>query len=387
MPIVSIGDLVKESKRYEDCLLGVETEDKEEDFEDSPYAPSDIRISQRMISIYQVHHWIENGTLLLSPDFQRNMVWDIQRQSLLIESLMLGIPIAAFYFQEDYEGNKLVIDGLQRLSTINLYMRDEFQLKGLQYLKNYNGSRYSQLPKKYRLRIEETQLAVNILDSTCNELVKFDVFRRVNTGGVPLNSQEIRNIMATAETRSLLNEMSRSEEFIEATRGKVKDIRMDAQELCLRFIAFYTRYDFTTGSFNSMNALSKMLDQTILDLNKIKKGQHELFLDAFKKSMGRCRRLLGDTAFSKESVNYIINKPLFTSWSVVMANFEISSELLIKNCQKAKALQHEYFDIGQYYNAITSSTATMKNIELQFKGVRRILEELFDVDSVEADKF
>lgn len=315
--------------------------------------------------------------MTLSPDFQRNMVWDIQRKSLLIESLMLKIPIPAFYFQEDINGDKLVIDGLQRLSTIYSYMEDSFRLKGLQYLENYNGYCYSQLPRKYKTRIEETQMAVNILDSKCHELVKFDVFRRVNTGGVPLNPQEIRNSMATPDTRSLLKQMSESEEFIKATRGRVKDIRMDAQELCLRFIAFWMRYDSHSGQLSHLMALTRMLDRTLLELNQKKKDYHLLLCALFKNSMEKCHALFGEEAFSKEDLNLIINRPLFVSWSVVMATCTLDMETLQSRRNDAIELQHKYFGGGEYYNAITSSTATKKNMELQFEGVRRILEELF----------
>ena len=111
MPVKSLRGLLEETERYENELVGIESEDKgEENIDDSPYSPDDVRISQHMYSVYQVHHWIEKGVLTLSPDFQRNMVWDIQRKSLLIESLMLKIPIPAFYFQEDINGDKLGID-------------------------------------------------------------------------------------------------------------------------------------------------------------------------------------------------------------------------------------------------------------------------------------
>ena len=378
MPVKSLRGLLEETERYENELVGIESEDKgEENIDDSPYSPDDVRISQHMYSVYQVHHWIEKGVLTLSPDFQRNMVWDIQRKSLLIESLMLKIPIPAFYFQEDINGDKLVIDGLQRLSTIYSYMEDSFRLKGLQYLENYNGYCYSQLPRKYKTRIEETQMAVNILDSKCHELVKFDVFRRVNTGGVPLNPQEIRNSMATPDTRSLLKQMSESEEFIKATRGRVKDIRMDAQELCLRFIAFWMRYDSHSGQLSHLMALTRMLDRTLLELNQKKKDYHLLLCALFKNSMEKCHALFGEEAFSKEDLNLIINRQLFVSWIVVMATCTLDMETLQSRRNDAIELQHKYFGGGEYYNAITSSTATKKNMELQFEGVRRILEELF----------
>lgn len=374
----SINDFLKESKRYEGELVGMEIEDEgEESPVDYPYSPDDVRISQHMYSIFQVYHWIEEKVLFLSPEFQRNVVWDVPHKSLLIESVMLKIPIPAFYFQEDSEGNKLVIDGLQRLSAVYSFMKDEFKLKGLQYLEKYNGLFYSQLPRKYRTRIEETQLAVNVLDSKCNELVKFDVFRRVNTGGIPLNSQEIRNIMATEGTRRLLKEMSTSPAFIRATRGRVNDLRMDAQELCLRFIAFYLRYSPKTGCLERLSALTRMLDQTILELNSMQEQEAIRFVELFEKSMDRCHALLGDCAFSKEGLSYIINKPLFISWSVIMAGYTVRVEELYSLQAEAIKLHHKYFGEGKYYNAITSSTAAKKNMEIQFEGVIRILEELF----------
>lgn len=374
----TLSDFIEESRRYENELVGIEMECEENGNQDEdPYSPDDVRISQHMYSVYQVFYWIENSVLVLSPEFQRNIVWDQQRMSLLIESLMLKIPIPAFYFQEDQEGNKQVIDGLQRLTTIYSYMKDEFELKGLQYLNNCNGVYYSQLPRKYRTRIEETQLAVNVLDSRCHELVKFDVFRRVNTGGIPLNSQEIRNIMATKETRCLLKEMSTSDEFVSATRGRVQDLRMDAQELCLRFIAFYLRYDSSTKKLDHLMSLTNMLDQTILELNGMERKEHDKFAEIFKSSMERCHALLGEAAFSKEGLKHIINKPLFISWSVVLANYPMGKEKLEGRQSEAIKLQYKFFATGKYFNAITSSTTTRANMEFQFEGVNKIIKELF----------
>lgn len=375
---LTIKDLLEEERRQGDLLVGIETEDVgEELLDNNPYSPNDVRINQRIFSIYQIQHMIKDKhqTLFLNPDFQRNVVWDVQRKSLLIESIMLGIPISTFYFQEDCNGNKFVIDGLQRLSAISQFMDGGFELKGLQYL-SYDGYKYVDLPQKYVTKIEDTQLVVYVLDSTCHELTKFDVFRRVNTGGVPLNSQEIRNSMATSGTRHLLSEMSHSMEFLKATRGRVKDIRMDAQELCLRFITFYMKYDFESGSLKNIGSLIKMLDQTILTLNQMQDFERIQLYEVFKKSMIFCRALLGDEAFSKKKMNHIINKPLFISWSVIMAGYDGTIDLLERQHEKAVTLQEAYFDDGPYFYSITSSTATAKSMALQFEGVRKIMEEL-----------
>lgn len=150
-------DLLQEEKYHADSLMGIETEDLgEENLEHNPYSPNDIRINQRIFTIYQIQHMIETKKLFLTPDFQRNLVWDPRRKSLLIDSIMLGIPISSFYFQEDYEGNKIVIDGLQRLSTISQFMDNEFALRELQYL-NYNRCRYCDLPQKYVNKVDLTK--------------------------------------------------------------------------------------------------------------------------------------------------------------------------------------------------------------------------------------
>lgn len=374
----TMGELLRETREYEDVLLGIETEDTSgEDLDLIPYySAGDIRISTMMYSVYQIFHWIEENILLLHPPYQRNEVWDIRRKSLLMESLMLRIPIPTFYFQEDQDGTKMVIDGLQRLSTIYGFMKEGFRLQGLQYLKEVEGCLYSELPRKYRVRIQETQLSVNVLDSKCDELVKFDVFRRVNTGGVPLNAQEIRNIMAVDETRALLLAMSRSEEFLKATRNRVKDIRMDAQELCLRYILFCFRYDEKRKELKDLQSMASMMDMIVVFLNKMEQEDLAVFLYMFKESMKRCYALLGEAAFSKENSRHIINKPLFVSWSVVLTYRKPDLKILEEKREAAVRLQNEYFRDGKYYNAITSSTTTRRSLKLQFEAVERILEEL-----------
>lgn len=87
-------------KQIEEEYIGIE--DGIDNFEENelPYNVNDIRVEQKMITIFQVEYWISNGVLDLQPEYQRNLVWDNQRKSLLIESLLLKIPIPAFYLDE-----------------------------------------------------------------------------------------------------------------------------------------------------------------------------------------------------------------------------------------------------------------------------------------------
>ncbi|MEE1255903.1 MAG: DUF262 domain-containing protein [Lachnospiraceae bacterium] len=365
-------------------ISGLEYEDEADDLgmdeiEGIPYCADDIRIDQKMFSLYQVFRWIQQGKLNLRPDFQRNFIWSRKKQSLLIESLMLKIPIPAFYFDEDAEGNRTVIDGLQRLSTISDFLEGKFRLYGLQYLINCNGKSFEELDKRYQMRIEDTQLAINILDAKCPAMVKFDVFRRINTGGVPLNSQEVRNVMANRRTQEFLLRLSQSEAFVSATRGKIKDNRMGAQELCLRFVTYLVLYDRENKNFISFGEMNHLLDTAVIEINRMDDSDLKIFEEQFATSMKRCIFLLGKQAFSKPSSNQIINRALFISWSVILANRDYSLEWCRKKSEKACILQQKYLQADtDYFNAITSSTSSRRNMLIQFHYVERILEELDD---------
>lgn len=370
--------------KLKDEISGLEYEDEADDLgmdeiEGIPYCADDIRIDQKMFSLYQVFRWIQQGKLNLRPDFQRNFIWSRKKQSLLIESLMLKIPIPAFYFDEDVEGNRTVIDGLQRLSTISDFLEGKFRLYGLQYLINCNGKSFEELDKRYQMRIEDTQLAINILDAKCPAMVKFDVFRRINTGGVPLNSQEVRNVMATRRTQEFLLRLSQSEAFVSATRGKIKDNRMGAQELCLRFVTYLVLYDRENKNFISFGEMNHLLDTAVIEINRMDDSDLKIFEEQFATSMKRCIFLLGKQAFSKPSSNQIINRALFISWSVILANRDYSLEWCRKKSEKACILQQKYLQADtDYFNAITSSTSSRRNMLIQFHYVERILEELDD---------
>lgn len=376
---LSLKTLIEKKEQDETQYLGLEYENEEPNEEiideEMPYRVDDIRIDQKMISLFQMCRWIDSGNLDLRPEYQRNLVWNMQKKSLLIESLMLRIPIPAFYLDEDEEGKKTVIDGLQRLSTIHEFVNGGFRLKGLQYLKNCEKKTFQELDRKYKNRIDDTQFAVNILDVRCPVMVKFDVFRRINTGGVALNSQEVRNIMASPQTRKLLLNMSHSNAFLDATRNRVNDIRMGAQELCLRFIAYYRVYDLEDG-FGYFAEMNKLLDETIVDLNKMSGEDKKLFEEFFEECMMKCEALFGETAFSKPQSTQLINRALFTSWSVILGNVDVTVRELKRKQRQANKCISRYLELPEYYNAVTSSTSTRRNMEIQFETAKKILEEL-----------
>lgn len=189
---------------------GFDSADEEEEEKEkiNPYNPKLIRVDTKPFSIFQISQMIENEDIDLSPDFQREFVWnDITRKSRLIESLLLRIPLPVFYFAQDEEGLFQVVDGVQRLTVIQSFMKNEFKLKNLEYLhecegkwfRNPNVEKDMSLSGIYTRRIEQTQLFINVIDPQTPYRVKYDIFKRINTGGKTLNNQEIRNCLAYAE--------------------------------------------------------------------------------------------------------------------------------------------------------------------------------------------
>lgn len=383
--IKNLSELESAKNEHEQLLLGIEIDDVDgEDGGDQeiPYAADKIRVISNVFPVFQIKRLIDRGMLDLMPAFQRKEVWDNRRKSLLIESLMLRIPIPAFYFDEDNNGKKTVIDGLQRLSAISGYMNGEFILSGLQYLQGECGGLYfNELQPKYQTRIEDAQLTVNILDSRSPENVKFDIFRRVNTGGIPLNAQEIRNVMASDSTRQFLLHMTESPEFLKATQKRVNDIRMDAQELCLRFIAFYSRYDSVTHILTDLEKIGIMLDKCIETLNQSTEQERNSISSAFKESMAKCAALFGKKAFTKPPKESLINKVLFTSWAVVLTGYSCSTEKLQSLQSKAvECLQNRLNSDSEYLMSVTSSTGTKASIKKQFETANQIMEELLNAE-------
>lgn len=156
---------------------------------------------------------------MLQPEFQRRLTWDDKKRSKLIESFIINIPIPpVFIFEKDFDSYE-VMDGLQRISSIIIFYNDGFELQGLEEWSELNGLKYSELPKKIREGIDRRQLStITLLKESSQTPIKAEkmkkmVFERLNTGGVKLEPQEIRNALYDGEFNKLCIRLSRNEDF------------------------------------------------------------------------------------------------------------------------------------------------------------------------------
>ena len=310
-------------------------EGEEEREEPWQFAPSDVNITQVPITISNMMERLENDEFDLSPTFQRNRnLWDARKQSQLIESLMLKIPIPAFYFDASKEGRWVVIDGLQRLTVFQNYLvgvqqedgsKKKSCFSGLQYLTDFNGKTFDQLPRQYIRRIKESSVvAYNVMKGT-PEMIVFNIFQRINTGGVQLNDQEIRQALYSGKGTDFIKELAEREEFKEATQFAVKPDRMLDREYTLRFLSF-TEMDYQKEYKGDINSF---LIKGLKKANDFEDPDRDRVRERFVKVMNACRDVFGRLAFRKYNQSFRrgpISKAIFEIWAICFG--ELSEEEL-----------------------------------------------------------
>lgn len=302
------------------------------------FIPADVNIGQRSVNIYNLMERLENNEINLNPGFQRKEgLWSQGQQSRLIESLILKIPIPAFYFNASDDNYWIVIDGLQRLTAFLAFLvgipdkngngRVKSRFEGLQYLEEFNGCTFDELPRQYVRRIKETSVIAYTVEKGTPDKIVFNIFQRINTGGIQLNDQEIRHALYQGRVTELIGELAKSQEFLDATQNIIKTDRMQDREYITRFIAF-TELDYTKeykGNIDSYLIKAMKLVNTYdnEEIERIKKG--------FKRTMDYCARIFGRYAFRKYNENWRrgpVNKALFEIWAVCFSG--LSQEQLDK---------------------------------------------------------
>ncbi|MCA1995147.1 MAG: DUF262 domain-containing protein, partial [Coleofasciculus sp. S288] len=250
-------DLEKLNSEFQDEDTDIDEEEDiepEEEVITTPFDPSKIRVDTRPMTIDLVLKRIRFAEIDLAPDFQRHAnIWNDTAKSRLIESILIRIPLPAFYMDATNEDKWLVIDGLQRLSTLKQFVIDKtLRLNNLEFLTNLKDNTYDVLPRNYQRRIDETVLTVYLIEKGTPPAVKFNIFRRINTGGQPLSPQELRHALNPGQATKFLDRLAKSKEFKKATNiSSKRQQRMDDHEFVLGFIAFlltpYTDYPIKEG--------------------------------------------------------------------------------------------------------------------------------------------
>lgn len=327
------------------------------------FIPAEVNIGQRTVNVYNLMERLENEEIDLNPDFQRNgNLWSSEQQSRLIESLMLKIPIPAFYFNAANEAEWIVIDGLQRLTAFKNFLvgadrnnrREKQQFTGLQYLKDFNGHTFDELPRQYIRRIKETSVIAYTVEKGTPDEIVYNIFQRINTGGIVLEDQEIRQALYQGKVTELIERLAKSEIFLRATQNAIRPDRMLDREYVTRFLAF-TELDYTKEFEGNID---HYLIKAMKLVNNYRESDIRRIEDKFQTVMGYCAEIFGKFAFRKYNENWRrgpINKAIFEMWSVCFS--ELTEEQLDKIVCKKNAFLQKFCDMQQDRGFITAIKA------------------------------
>lgn len=261
-----------------------------------PFNPNEIDVDISTVNLGSLIEQLENDEIDLQPDFQRvTDVWDNVKKSRLIESILLGLPLPSFYFSEDPVSQKLsIIDGLQRICSIRdfvLEKEEPLKLEGLQFLKNFEGLTFSQLERPEVKRIKSLKITMNTLRKGTPLDVKYIIFQRVNTAGVPLTPQEMRHALNQGPAAIFIKDLADMESFKKATNYSVDSKRMQDRDFVNRFIAFYIGYE------DYMGDLDMFLNDKMGELNKMTSEQRDDIRVSFDKAMKCCYAIFEKDTF------------------------------------------------------------------------------------------
>jgi len=362
-----------------DDASGVQTEEILEGYE-SPvpggwegYPLDELAIRDERRTTTDVVRRIKNQRFVLDPDFQRGFVWGKDKQSRLIESILLRIPLPVFYVAEDAQGRLIVVDGRQRLTTLLNFLDNKLPLQ-LRDRMELDGKRFKDLDVRLQNRVEDCQLLFYIIDSTVPERARLDIFERVN-GGEVLTRQQMRNAIYNGPATQFLRDESETALFREATRGSLNSDKMQDREIINRYCSFRI-----LDLENYRGDMDEWLAHGLEIINKAPTEELEQLRNSFRRAMRNNLTVFGRQAFRKHRIHNqgrsVINASLFDVMSTGLAR--IDESLVV---EKADLLRQKFFDLmddEDFIRAITYGPNTPREVRTRFRISKAMFDEVFN---------
>jgi len=348
-----------------------------------PFDPKKIDIQTKQMILEVIFRRLRNNEIDMNTGFQRKSdLWDSTKQSRLIESILIRFPLPAFYFDGTNDNKWLVVDGLQRLSAFkNFIIKKTLTLQNLEYLIQFNGSTFDALPRDLQRRIEEHEITVYIINPGTPVEVKYNIFRRINTGGLVLEPAEIRHALNQGVPADFVKELADSKEFKEATTHSIQTDRMLDRDFVTRFLAFYLHpvHDYKGNLEEFLNAVMGELYKT--EENRLNEIRHD-----FRASMVAAREIFGRHAFrklySETDKRKPLNKALFETWSVSLAKLTDAERdaLVDRKVQVRKEFMAALNNDSAFEKAISTGTGEKRTVLKRFEAIDNIIKSAIKHD-------
>jgi hypothetical protein len=341
-------------------------------------AQNNLVVQHSDFSLRAIYDMAVAGSVDLEPHYQRRDRWKPEKQSALIESFILNVPVPPVYLSEDDFGRYSVIDGKQRLTAIRDFLEGTLRLKDLSRFQELEGAVFNDLPVQIQnaLTVRPYIRVITLLKQTDPQL-KYEVFLRLNTGGEKLLPQEIRNVAFSGPLNNLLFSLS-SESFL-WRQMKIKDEhnsayrKMEDVEHVLRFFTIEDRWrnigQVLSDEMDTFMRMHRLASETTLGLLSKK----------FTNCLKACENIWGQHAFHKpqgDSWREQFISPLFDAEMVATSLFS-NRELtrIIGNREKVvKALIKSYGNDEQFEKSVSQSTNNPSSVKYRITAVANVLK-------------
>ena len=348
---------------------------EDETLGDYPLDTMMIRSESR--TIFEILRRIEQGKYIMDPDFQRDFIWPPDKQSKLIESVLMRIPLPVFYIAENEDGKMVVVDGLQRLSTFRKFVDNEQRLL-LPDNSELNGKQFDQLGNRLQNRIEDCNLTLYVIDSKAPERARLDIFERVN-GGEPLTRQQMRNSLYMGQGTRFLKREADKPLFKKATGGSLNWRQMRDREFINRFCGFQLH-----SVENYRGDMDLFLANTLKEMNGLETEQLENLSDLLGIGLANNQNVFGPYAFRKhtearEGRRSPINASLWDVMCTGLSRYEVDAVAAQKT-----AFQSAFYRLlkeEEFYDAISLGTNQTNKVKRRFEMANEMFQEVFGAES------
>jgi hypothetical protein len=322
---------------------------------------------------------VDGNAIDLQPGFQRRERWSADKQSALIESFLLNVPVPPIYLAEESDGTYTAIDGKQRLRAIADFIGGRLRLRRLEQLTEADGTRFDDLPSEVKnaLRLRPFLRVVTLLKQTDPHL-KYEVFLRLNRGGESLNAQEIRNVAFRGPLNDTIYRLSenrflRQQLKIENERSSAFKEMNDA-EYVLRFLTLNARLDDFSGS------LVREMDDYMRERQFMPPNQVDQLANSFETALSRCRDIWGDNAFKRPEGQNWRDQTLAGMYDAQMISVSrISGAAFNHAARHANAViqaTRQLFHEADFDKSVRTGTNTPARIRYRVQRVKEVLESI-----------
>ncbi len=333
----------------------------------------EVRTEPLDLSFGEIANLRKNNELIIQPEYQRLFRWEVEQKSRLIESILIELPIPQIFVIENSDGVYELIDGLQRISSVLQFVDpgaiglDGFTLEGCDIIKDLNGKAYSDLPMSLKLRLKRSTLRTIVIKRQSKSFLRYEMFKRLNTGGALLSPQEIRNCSARmlgdqgATFYAFLKELADVPGFKTTTQTLAQeDLDQKAnEELVLRFLAAKNFRPAFRGSVRDW--LDEFMEGILLGTTTFDtRSEKDLFAELFAEIAAK----LGETAFVKfRGQNPIGGLAPAYFEAVSIGSFNAMAELKSKQGQRVKDAVIRAVQSESFRNVTGGSANTKSKLE------------------------